>query len=70
MIGINRMWTCISERGKGWCTTLLEECAAGFIYGADYRGNKDVVAFTTPSESGLALARKWTGREDFLVYEE
>lgn len=70
VIGMSRMWTCVAERGKGWCTALLDECAAGFVYGADYRVDRgDTVAFTTPSESGLAVARKWTGRQDFLVYD-
>ena len=79
LIGISRMWTCISERGNGWCTALLEECAAGFVWGVDCRsgkggrgdrGMRDFVAFSTPSESGMGLARKWTGKEDFLVYDD
>jgi hypothetical protein len=65
------MWTCIAERGRGMCTALLEECAAGFVWGVDCRGTKrDLVAFSTPSESGMGVARKWTGREDFLVYDD
>ena len=78
-VGISRMWTCISERGKGWCTALLDECAAGFVLGVDYRCRelgrgsrelRDFVAFSTPSESGMGVARKWTGKEDFLVYDD
>lgn len=73
------MWTCISERGNGWCTGLLDECAAGFVWGVDYRSKnlrqggremRDFVAFSTPSESGMGLARKWTEKEDFLVYND
>jgi ESCO1/2 acetyl-transferase/zinc-finger of acetyl-transferase ESCO len=84
LIGISRMWTCISERGKGWCTALLDECAAGFVWGVDcrstvkiigkgrdnIRGMRGFVAFSTPSESGMGLARKWTGKDDFLVYDD
>jgi len=72
LVGISRMWTCIEERGKGWCRALLEECAAGFVFGMDCSrgGRRALVAFSTPSESGLAVARKWTGREDFLVYDD
>jgi hypothetical protein len=71
LIGISRMWTCIAERGKGLCNALLEECAAGFVWGVDCTGKKrDLVAFSTPSESGMGVARKWTGREDFLVYDD
>ena len=83
LIGISRMWTCISERGNGFCTALLEECAAGFVWGVDCRspvrkieggdgnrGMRDFVAFSTPSESGMGLARKWTGKENFLVYDD
>lgn len=82
-IGINRMWTCISERGRGWCYALLDECAAGFILGVNCLARKidnankngkrcarDFVAFSSPSESGMRLATKWSGKEDFLVYEE
>jgi hypothetical protein len=73
VIGISRMWTCIAERGKGWCTALLEECAAGFVLGVDCRpttGGRDLVAFSTPSDSGMHVATKWTGKEDFLVYDD
>jgi ESCO1/2 acetyl-transferase len=79
VIGIARMWTCVAERKRGWCCALLEECAAGFVVGVDCRGTRgggmecggrDWVAFSTPSESGMGVARKWTGREDFLVYDD
>jgi len=81
VIGINRMWTCVSQRGLGICLALLDECAARFVLGVDYRSNvaaegngerpmRDYVAFSTPSESGMAVARKWTGKEDFLVYDD
>ena len=71
LIGISRMWTCIAERGRGMCTALLEECAAGFVWGVDCRRTKrGLVAFSTPSESGMGVAKKWTGREDFLVYDD
>jgi hypothetical protein len=80
LIGITRMWSCIAERGRGWCTALLDECAAGFVLGVDCRlkrpleGSnreaKDFVAFSTPSDTGMRLARKWAGKEDFLVYHD
>src|SRR5271170_7702456 len=70
LIGISRMWTCIAERGKGWCSALVEECAAGFVLGVDCRCRRGLVGFSTPSESGMGFARKWTGREDFLVYDD
>ena len=71
VIGISRMWTCIAERGKGWCTALLDECAAGFVLGVDCTAElRDLIAFSTPSESGMGFARKWSRKEDFLVYEE
>ena len=82
VIGISRMWTCVSRRGQGICSALLDECAARFVLGVDYRlivvaaegkgerPMRDYVAFSTPSESGMAVARKWTGKEDFLVYDD
>ena len=71
VLGISRMWTCISERGRGWCSALVEECAAGLVLGVDCRSKRgDWVGFSTPSESGMAVARKWTSREDFLVYDD
>jgi ESCO1/2 acetyl-transferase len=69
-IGISRMWTCIAQRGKGYCTRLLDQCAKEFVFGVDYSLRRELVGFTSPSESGLAVARKWTGREDFLVYDD
>jgi len=68
VMGISRMWTCIAERGRGHCRGLLDECLGGFVWGVNVR--KEYVAFSTPSESGMAVARRWCGREDFLVYEE
>jgi ESCO1/2 acetyl-transferase/zinc-finger of acetyl-transferase ESCO len=78
VIGISRMWTCVAQRGRGVCAALLDEVAAGFVWGMDCRagavvggrGKRDCVAFSTPSESGMAVARKWTGKEDFLVYDD
>jgi len=74
------MWTCFTYRGKGLCTALVDECAASFVFGVDFtskvevmsdgRVMRDYVAFSTPSESGMGVARKWTGREDFLVYDD
>jgi ESCO1/2 acetyl-transferase len=77
-IGISRMWTCLSQRGRGVCCALLDEVAVGFVWGMDCRSagvaggtaKRDYVAFSTPSESGMAVARKWTGKEDFLVYDD
>lgn len=68
VMGISRMWTCISERGKGYCKALLEESLYGFIWAV--KVTKDQVAFSTPSESGMEGARRWSGREDFLVYDD
>lgn len=70
LIGISRMWTCISERGKGWCSALIEECAARLVLAVDCRVRRGLVGFSTPSESGMGVARKWTGKEDFLVYDD
>ena len=71
VVGISRMWTCIAERGNGWCRALLEECAAGLVLGVDCRLKRgEMVGFSTPSESGMAVARKWTGIENFLVYDD
>lgn len=68
VMGICRMWTCIAERGKGYCRGLLEECLGGFVWGVNVR--REHVAFSTPSESGMEVARRWCGREDFLVYDD
>lgn len=68
VMGISRMWTCIAERGRGCCRGLLEESLSGFVWGVRVR--REYVAFSTPSESGMEVARRWCGREDFLVYEE
>ena len=62
VMGISRMWTCLAERGKGYCKGLLEESLAGVVCGV--KVSREQVAFSTPSESGMEVARRWCGREE------
>ncbi|KAF2175047.1 sister chromatid cohesion acetyltransferas-like protein Eco1 [Zopfia rhizophila CBS 207.26] len=60
ILGISRIWTSNSHRNRGIATRLLESARSDFLYGMNIE--KDLVAFSQPTESGSQLARKWFGR--------
>jgi N-acetyltransferase len=60
MLGISRIWTSSRHRKCGIATTLLEAARSNFLYGMTVE--KDLIAFSQPTESGGKLARKWFGR--------
>jgi N-acetyltransferase len=67
VLGISRIWTHQSERRTGVAIGLLDAIRRGsqplFVI------NKDKMAFSQPTEQGVALARKWFGRDEgWLVY--
>ena len=65
-VGINRMWVLPEYRRKGVATRLLDSVRSSLIYGTIIE--KDRVAFTDPTPDGRRLAARYTGRDDFLVY--
>ena len=59
LLGISRIWTSKTYRGKGLATDLLECARNSFFYGLE--APKDLVAFSQPTESGGRLAERWFG---------
>ena len=61
ILGISRIWTSSIHRKGGIARVLLDCAADTFVYGI--RVNKELVAFSQPTESGGLLARRWFGEE-------
>ena len=61
LLGISRIWTSKTYRGRGLALDLLECARNNFFYGVE--APKDLVAFSQPTESGGRLAEKWFGAE-------
>lgn len=57
LMGVARIWTCSSHRRRGIAARLLDCARETFIYGMHLE--KDMVAFSQPTESGGGLARGW-----------
>lgn len=57
VMGVSRVWTCLTNRGNGVARTLLDTACETFVYGMTVR--KELVAFSQPTESGERLARSW-----------
>lgn len=65
-LGISRIWSSAQARKQGVATALLKSAAEQF--GISEAGRTQV-AFSQPTESGAALARKWFGkRHGWCVY--
>ncbi|KAF2219829.1 ESCO1/2 acetyl-transferase-domain-containing protein, partial [Elsinoe ampelina] len=68
-IGISRIWTSKSHRKEGIGTALLD-CVARSL-NVDRSVQKEKIAFSQPTTSGTALARKWFGKQyGWLIYVE
>lgn len=59
-MGITRIWTSSVHRSEGLATRLLDCAQENFMYGEIL--SKERIAFSQPTESGVALARKWYGK--------
>lgn len=69
LLGISRIWTSRSYRGRGIAFDLLDCARGNFFYGMEVP--KDLVAFSQPTESGGRLAKRWYQAETgWLVYTE
>lgn len=69
LLGISRIWTSKSYRGRGIAFDLLDCARGNFFYGMEVP--KDLVAFSQPTESGGRLAKRWYQAETgWLVYTE
>ncbi|KAM0788826.1 hypothetical protein ACM66B_002912 [Microbotryomycetes sp. NB124-2] len=70
VLGIQRIWTSSTFRRKGFATRLLDAAAARCIYGCPIPQQRRAldVAFSQPTGKGQALARAWTGTNEFRVF--
>lgn len=69
LLGITRIWTSKSHRGRGIAGELLETARGNFFYGMEVP--RDLVAFSQPTESGGKLAERWFGaRTGWHVYDQ
>lgn len=68
ILGISRMWTCKTHRGKGLIRKLLDQVLVLSVAG--YRVKKSEVGFTQLSGSGGIVAKKWLQACPILVYSD
>lgn len=69
IMGISRIWISSGHRKEGLATRLLDCAQNNFVYGFPVK--KEYTAFSQPTDSGAALARKWYGKESgWHVYTE
>ena len=61
LLGISRIWTSKTYRGKGVAVDLLECARNNFFFGIE--APKNLVAFSQPTESGGRLAERYFGQE-------
>lgn len=66
LCGVNRVWTHGSFRRRKIASRLLDAMRTDFIYGKVIEVGE--IAFSDPTENGLAFAQSYTKRQDFLVY--
>jgi N-acetyltransferase len=64
---VRKIWLAPASRGRGLAHALLDTARSHFVYGA-HAVPRAQVAFSQPTRAGAALARSYTGRDDFLVY--
>ncbi|CCG83968.1 protein of unknown function [Taphrina deformans PYCC 5710] len=67
-MGVNRMWTSRTGRGRGLVLGLLDHAVRAFVNGC--RLDKSTVAFTQLSESGQRAVEKWLAGGEILVYAD
>lgn len=66
LCGISRIWVLPTFRRRKTASRLLDAMRTEFVYGKII--STDELAFSDPTENGLAFAQSYTKREDFLVY--
>lgn len=57
LMGISRIWTSKTRRGKGLAFQMLECTRNNFFYGIQIP--RHLIAFSQPTDSGAKLARRW-----------
>lgn len=70
LLGIHRIYVPPLHRTRSIASTLLTVSADRFIHGLPLGRKREAVAFSQPTRSGRALARRWTGTDAFSVFVE
>ncbi|XP_025415356.1 N-acetyltransferase ESCO2 isoform X2 [Sipha flava] len=65
-VGVNRIWTKWDSRGNGIATRLLDSFRKNYAYG--HVLTLDEIAFTVPTRAGKQFIKKYTKKNDYLVY--
>ncbi|XP_017063402.1 N-acetyltransferase eco [Drosophila eugracilis] len=66
--GISRIWVSPLHRRCGIAKKLLRVVQCHTVIGQEI--SKDSIAFSTPTDDGRALARQFTGLDNFLTYDQ
>lgn len=66
LCGVSRIWVLPTFRRRKTASRLLDAMRTEFVFGKII--STDELAFSDPTENGLAFAQSYTKREDFLVY--
>ncbi|KAI8041589.1 hypothetical protein M5D96_005854, partial [Drosophila gunungcola] len=65
--GISRIWVSPLQRRSGIASKLLRVVQCHTVLGQEIA--KECIAFSTPTDNGRALARQFTGLDNFLTYD-
>ena len=65
-VGVRAVWTHASARRRGVATRLLDELRGALRAGVI--AERAALAFSQPTAEGAALARRFTGLDEYLVY--
>ncbi|XP_015373116.1 PREDICTED: N-acetyltransferase ESCO2-like [Diuraphis noxia] len=65
-VGVNRIWTKWDCRKKGIASKLLDCFRKTYAYG--HILTLDEIAFTVPTRAGKQFIKKYTNKNDYLVY--
>ncbi|XP_017128641.1 N-acetyltransferase eco [Drosophila elegans] len=66
--GISRIWVSPLQRRSGIASKLLRVVQCHTLLGQEIA--KECIAFSTPTDNGRALARQFTGLDNFLTYDQ
>ncbi|EDV50494.1 N-acetyltransferase eco [Drosophila erecta] len=66
--GVSRIWVSPLQRRSGIASKLLRVVQCHTILGQEIA--REDIAFSTPTDDGRALARQFTGLDNFLTYDQ
>jgi N-acetyltransferase len=67
LVGIYQLWTLHGNRGQGIATQLVDAARSKLVFGMQVP--KSQVAFSSPTQAGLAFAKNYSPDQPPLVYE-